>query len=491
MRSARAGPCRRHFAMAAPLFSGRSALGDAIASWLRPWRQAMPLSLLLLGAMFGPEAVSSQNTDFHVLPFRDPGQCERMQCLSVSTETCREHLPGFYLREKGCQDGQICTNCQYGERTDCRCENPPYAVEATYGQECNLGKICGQGQGICFRPCGTYLHTTLCPSTHCHWNTQSGLCESTQDGVDLMRWTLTEVGTVATQAAQIVDSTPAGAFPIGFATFRASTVGYRIHGVLLENITEPESMFLKLDTNRDGYLQPAEYSLLPTILGQLNTVVEEQQAAEQAAEAARRLSAGGLVTPEICNAQQMFYCSFDVSCKADCTACGWKTATDRAFATCVIPSPPTCFADGGKVYCPSDELCHPSGDCSRCWDRPIVDHSQHLCLSLWWDPVPSQQWANWVCRFRNKVGMPCRHDQDCIHGMKRCLLGTCQPLQPYNPNQTCSTDLDCPHLNYYCPADPTGGENQYWVNYCRRQREEGLTCTQHNECLPDLRCNIA
>jgi hypothetical protein len=304
-----------------------------------------------------------------------------------------------------------------------------------------------------------------------------------------MRWTLTEVGTVATQAAQIVDSTPAGAFPIGFATFRASTVGYRIHGVLLENITEPESMFLKLDTNRDGYLQPAEYSHLPTILGQLNTVVEEQQAAEQAAEAARRLSAGGLVTPEICNAQQMFYCSFDVSCKADCTACGWKTATDRAFATCVIPSPPTCFADGEKVYCPSDELCHPSGDCSRCWDRPIVDHSQHLCLSLWWDPVPSQQWANWVCRFRNKVGMPCRHDQDCIHGMKRCLLGTCQPLQPYNPNQTCSTDLDCPHLNYYCPADPTGGNNTYWVSYCRRQLEEGLTCTEHKECLPDLRCN--
>lgn len=484
----------------APFFAGASA-GDATVPPQRPQRQALPGVLLFLGVLLRPEPAFSQHTDFHNLPFRDPRQCERMQCLSVSSSTCREHDPGFYLKEKGCTGGQICTNCIYGNTTECQCENPPYAVEATYGQECNLGKVCAPGAGLCFRPCHTYLHSTLCPTTieeHCYWDKQHGECVPKKAEITLMRWVDTAIGTIQAQADELVQSMPGEAYPLDFDTLRASTVGYRIQGVLLENITEPESLFLKLDSNRDGHLSAHEYSALPAILAQLDNVVsaqqQHQQEEEQAQEAAtqanqRRLQS--VVTPEICNAQQQFYCSFDVACKSDCNSCGWKTATDRAFATCVIPSPPTCYADGGKVYCESDQLCHAPADCNKCFDRPIVDHSQHKCMALWWDPDPSPQWANWVCRHRNKVGMPCQHDQDCIYGMRRCLGGECQPLQPYNPNQTCSTDLDCPHLNYYCPSDPTGGENQYWINYCRRQREEGITCLEDRECLPDLRCNLA
>lgn len=33
----------------------------------------------------------------------------------------------------------------------------------------------------------------------------------------------------------------------------------------------------------------------------------------------------------------------------------------------------------------------------------------------------------------------------------------------YNANQTCESDFDCPHLGFYCPSDPTGGQNPYWV----------------------------
>merc|ERR1712176_1599075 len=94
-----------------------------------------------------------------------------------------------------------------------------------------------------------------------------------------------------------------------------------------------------------------------------------------------RLLQENVITPELCNSQRprQFYCSFDNSCKLDCRDCGWKSATDTAFSSCVRPTPLSCFADGEKVYCSSDELCHSPADCSSCVDRPIVDHSLHMC----------------------------------------------------------------------------------------------------------------
>lgn len=190
-----------------------------------------------------------------------------------------------------------------------------------------------------------------------------------------------------------------------------------------------------------------------------------------------------------------YFCSFDSSCKDDCKECGWKSATDSAFSQCVRPTALTCYADGRQAFCATDQSCHPPGDCSRCVDRPVVDFAQHLCLAVWWLPDPSPQWTNWVCRDRNKVGMPCRADQDCIFGMKRCLeeggQTKCQPLQPYNQNLTCETDFDCPHWGYYCPADPTGGENIYWVQYCRTQKAKDETCKEDRQCVPDTLCNTA
>lgn len=469
---------------------------------------------------------ASQSQYFEVLEYRDPTQCERMQCMSVRSEYCREHSEGFYLREKGCRDGKICTDCEYGNFTHptmCRCENPPFTIPVMYGQECNAGQVCMPGEGICFRPCDTYLHITLCEDApHCRWNTSSYSCERKPPTVAAVMWVDMEPGNALAQGKQIYDSMSGDHFPVGFEDFKFSAKGYMIGGKLLEDIIQLESMFLQLDENNDGLLTAYEFAKLAGVLDQLEQTVAAQEAKAAStrrlvnhsdASMARTDPANNgtsttsiavsvtsaptppavAVRPEACGAMfpRQYYCSFDQSCKADCQECGWKSATDTAFSMCVRPTPSACHADGNKEFCPSDQTCHPDGDCSQCVDRPIVDHSQHICLGLWWLPEPPIQWSYWVCRDRNKVGMPCRHDQDCIYGLKRCLGGKCQPLQPYNMNHTCESDFDCPHLGYYCPADPTGGEDIYWVQYCRVQKQENEVCKEDRQCQPNMRCNTA
>jgi len=487
------------------------------------------LAAVILAASLGLS--SAQTQYFEVLEYRDPTQCERMQCQSVRSPYCREHLKGFYLKEKGCPVGQICTACEYGNTTHstkCRCENPPFSIPVLYGQECGMGQVCTEG--ICFRPCDTYLHITLCETTqHCRWNTTTYTCDSKPPPAPLVEWAMIPKGNPVSQAQQIIGMMGAALFPQGFEDFQKSAHGYVLQGILLQDLIQLESMFLQLDENNDGLLQASEYANLPNALVALNTAALSQLSASSGS---RRLANGSferfleeftgerklqgstttqettttsttltpapapaamVVRPEACGAMVpgKFFCTFDQSCKADCKECGWKSATDSAFSMCVRPTALTCHADGGKEFCATDQSCHPNGDCSSCVDRPIVDHASHMCLAVWWKPEPSPQWTNWVCRDRNKVGMPCRNDQDCIHGLKRCLGGTCQPLQPYNQNLTCEVDYDCPHLGYYCPADPTGGENIYWVQYCRRQKQKDETCQEDRQCYPDTLCNTA
>lgn len=518
------------------------------AHWRCRHRLAPRIVAVALVSCFGRAAAQSQY--FEVLKYRDPTQCERMQCQSVRSEYCREHQPGFSLREKGCPEGQICTNCVYGNTsypTQCRCENPPFSQPVLYGQECNMGQVCTEGQGICYRPCDTFLHITFCEdSLHCRWNTTTYTCESKPEPADLVEWSLLPSGTPYGQGMEIVSMMSPSLLPQGFDDFSASAKGYMIQGMLLSDLIQMESMFLQLDQNNNGLLDAAEYARLPSTLAALEAAAIAQQGSTPTS-GARRLSSEDMVSairefegqdernlaaheasetstttttasaaftaeatttttvfiptpepavvvrPEACGAMWpvKFYCSFDQSCKSDCKECGWKSATDSAFSMCVRPSANTCHADGSQEFCPTDQACHPNGDCSECVDRPIVDHASHLCLAIWWKREPSDQWTNWVCRDRNKVGMPCRNDQDCIYGLRRCLGGKCQPLQPYNQNLTCADDVDCPHIGHYCPEDPTGGENIYWVQYCRRQKEKDETCKEDRQCVPDTLCNVA
>jgi len=448
----------------------------------------------------------------------------------------------------------ICTQCEYGNTTHattCKCENPPFSTPVLYGQECNLGQVCTQG--ICYRPCDTYLHITLCEDTlHCRWNTTTYTCEMKPPAASLVEWASIPAGNPYSQGMQILSMMGAALFPQNFDDFQTSAHGYTLRGILLQDLIQLESMFLQLDENNDGMLQATEYAKLPGALTQLDAAAVAQSSA---LAGQRRLANGSFahvlgttprledgaivrnlaahdgtttsmvqesgttyvnggstttsttvttttpapapaavaVRPEACGAMVpgKYYCSFDQSCKSDCKECGWKSATDTAFSMCVRPTAMTCHADGSQEFCPTDQSCHPNGDCSKCVDRPIVDHASHVCLAVWWKFEPSAQWTNWVCRDRNKVGMPCRNDQDCIYGLKRCLGGECQPLQPYNQNLTCELDVDCPHLGYYCPEDPTGGENVYWVQYCRRQKSDGNTCKSDRQCAPDTLCNTA
>jgi len=454
---------------------------------------------------------AAQTQYFETLAKKGPSQCTRAQCLNVNTDYCREHRIGIYLKEKGCRDDKICTNCVFGNGTAptiCECENPPYSVPAKYNEPCTMGVSCMEGEGVCYRPCATYLHLTTCDADYCEWDTLLLTCVPRIPSMPTVYWTDTTAGaSAAEQGAEVVANTePASAyFPMSFAAFRKSATGYRIQDKLVENITVPEHLFLQLDEDVDGELTSEEFQNLPKILAALDAAVDQLRNMEVlAAEAAaleamsRRLQnsdARTQVSPEICNAMspRQYYCSFDVSCKRDCRECGWKSATDKAFSTCVPPSPQVCYADNLQVFCASDQRCHPPGDCTNCVDRTVVDHMQHACLALWWDPEPLPSWTNWVCRHRNKVGMPCLSDQDCIHGMRRCLVtggeAQCMPFQPYNANQTCVDDYDCPHLGFYCPSDPTGGQNPYWVQYCRAQRDEGMTCSEDRECKPEMRCN--
>merc|ERR1719472_556802 len=66
---------------------------------------------------------------------------------------------------------------------------------------------------------------------------------------------------------------------------------------------------------------------------------------------------------------------------------------------------------------------------------------------------------------------------------------TCMSMQPYNPEHTCETDLDCPHVGYYCPSDPTFGEDPYFIKFCRKQFAAGQKCDEDRECEPGTVCN--
>ena len=94
----------------------------------------------------------------------------------------------------------------------------------------------------------------------------------------------------------------------------------------------------------------------------------------------------------------------------------------------------------------------------------------------------------------HQVGRSCTYDQDCIYGMKKCLTvngnSECVPLQPGNEKHLCDSHYDCPHLNYFCPPDPTGNDKG-WFQYCRRQLEEGRKCNSDIECQSDMKCNEA
>ncbi len=149
------------------------------------------------------------------MPYRDPQQCERMECLDADADLCLDHLKGFYLKERGCEDSDsggkmVCTDCTYGhantltaptdemkkynehpnilanQYTSCKCEKTLFQRVANYNDRCDSKRACSVGE--CFRPCTLYLHVSTCPNGRCMWNTTTDACQDAPDGGSTMFW---------------------------------------------------------------------------------------------------------------------------------------------------------------------------------------------------------------------------------------------------------------------------------------------------------------
>jgi len=501
-----------------------------------------------------PGGLTSDNS-FTTMPYRHPEQCERKACIGNTEVNCKEHLPGFYLRERGCAvagDGgtQICTSCTYaqqlGDPTICQCEKVPFSTIVQYNEPCDSSRTCHSGE--CFRPCEFFLHVSTCPLERCMWNTTALGCVDVPSSLVYTEWASLVASTEATQGKRgpmILAGVSDSIFPLDFHKFPLMVSTYRIQGKAITNLITLVALFQRFDTNYDGYITAEEFEKqLTKTLEELEneaTLLEKQQAVAQmqALENARRLlpaTAEGLpeqhplhaldrnlrnygynrttgnaralqVVGNVASHQKQalsaedcvletppkYFCSTLVICVDDCAVCGWKSATDREFFLCVAPSPESCL-ESGTQFCGADGRCHAS--CADCVGRPILDYSQNACLSAWWYTEPSYDTSTWICRHRRKVGRSCVHDQDCIYGLHKCLSakttdGTkrqCMPLRPYEETHICKSHYDCPHVDYYCPDDPTGND-PFWIKYCRMQLGEGRKCKSDYECRADMLCN--
>ncbi|KAF4676399.1 hypothetical protein FOL47_006313 [Perkinsus chesapeaki] len=498
--------------------------------------------------------------------------------LLHKAEHCREHMPSVYVKERACSAStgsgipEGCTKCTGSDPTLCTCEPPPYTIEVGYGEKCGFSNVCGAGQGICYRPCDTYLHPTLCPNARCIWNTTEQACMAAPPSKYLPKWSAVapfnplnpkselvrgetivqlygELEQVAAHSeADAVNGTNDEAlpmpriFPMTYRELEEASDGYRIQGVhILSRVADMSNLYLVLDQNTDGRLTQTEFSgkSLPTQLHRIQLQVAPETIVDEASVTVpgRRLQAifGGFnlsvcrnltddIQPavaeacaspdlqgEICHEDGgKEFCPLDQSCKpdGDCSECGWKTAVDHVEHKCVQPNPTNCKGDMGKNYCPLDSTCHPANSCGNCTGYTAIDRVQGLCIAAWWDDAPptlppgsdgdTEGPATWVCRYRRKVGMSCRTDMDCIYGQRRCVSGSCSPLAFIEDGSStgtqdsvplCTIDLDCGHVGFYCPDDPTNGEDPYWRKSCRRQKGVGEDCDADRECFPDLRCD--
>ncbi|KAF4695006.1 hypothetical protein FOZ60_006129 [Perkinsus olseni] len=467
-----------------------------------------------------------------------PNQCQRSSCLSQKSEFCREHLPSVYLRERSCPSPAStaeatkmgCTKCSGVNPTVCTCETPPFTVEVGYGEKCGFSNVCGAGQGICYRPCNTYLHSTLCPEPRCSWNPSDQVCQIAPAPKQVPKWT---------DIAPFNPALPKSELARGEAVVQ-------MYGQLEMVASESEAELASInDTEHEvaksmrmgGMCLPAQLHRAQLLVAPATVVQDEAVLGRRRLQTlfsglnlsvCRNLSddvqpaiADACASPdlqgEICHEDGgKEFCALDQTCKpdGDCSECGWKTAVDHAEHKCVQPNPTNCKRDLGKNYCPLDSACHSANSCQNCTGYTAIDRVQGLCVAAWWDdtpptPAPGSDGdlegpPTWVCRDRRKVGMACRTDMDCIYGRRRCVENLCQPLPHIEATASsgtaaaaaaqediplCAIDLDCGHVGFYCPDDPADGEDPYWRKSCRRQKTEGEDCEADRECSPDFKCN--
>ncbi|CAD7925918.1 unnamed protein product, partial [Amoebophrya sp. A120] len=229
------------------------------------------------------------DNSFTTMAYRHPEQCERKECIANSEPNCKEHLPGFYLKERGCADHadggkRICTDCQYsaalGQPTICQCEKTPYSTKVQYNEPCDSSRVCLAGE--CFRPCEFFLHVSTCPEERCMWNTTALNCVDIPASLVYTEWASLVLGSEATEGVRgpiILAGVSKTIFPLNFEKFNQMSSTYRIMGNPITQYITMVEFFQRFDLNYDGFLTAHEFEHQLT-----KTLVELEAAAELQAE---------------------------------------------------------------------------------------------------------------------------------------------------------------------------------------------------------------
>ena len=455
---------------------------------------------------------------FKNMEFIRPNECEYNECLPDSSPYCSVHLPGVYNLQRGCPTGEYCSSCSAPLNKSmpilCTCEPPPFLRVVGYGEACDSSTTCSVGE--CYRSCDTYLHYSLCPANRCMWNLTTSLCvdfiePSLPPIWELVAASFPVLDSEVTRAEMIVNSTGSDVFPMSFSDFTRASDGYRIQGTtLLVDFMPISTLFLFIDVNTDGLISISEFSALPAIfetlqyrrrLQESESLVESIHSKSIIAKknspktslptlspmttppGLSLMSAASSASGSLCFASgSKVYCPLDRLCHISCSDCGWMSALDSTNHKCVPPTPSNCLNDDSQAFCGIGTVGVCVRDCATCVNQTALDSGQGICIAPWWGQASSDPG---ICRFRRKVGQACLQDMDCIHGAKRCLNGVCAPV-----NGPCETDLDCHHLGFYCPDDPSKGADPFFQKICRPQKSDGQTCSSDSECDPFSRCNF-
>lgn len=427
---------------------------------------------------------------------------------------CSRSIPGLYrYLGPACSAGFSCTACSESPLSgeiECVCEKLPFRTVSQYGQACGLSSDCSIGS--CFRPCSTYLFSPDCPVDRCAWslNPTGGTCTDFVRVAPLPVWTEVVAGlppneTMRGQAIVKACEENNLMFPITYSALSRASANYMVQNqASLQSLLPLDIFFMLLDADLSGQISKAEFSALPTVLASIAPSRVEEFAFRRLADSTQLLpaltgsdialclnltsdSAPSLVAacadPNlqglICNADEgKFYCHLTGTCLARCSeGCSWLNAVNSTSFRC---TPASIFTCKNNFFCPSLSSC--VSDCSTCsGGLQHPDTLGRVCRSLWWGSLPPE--TGWVCGFRKSAGQACQGDMDCVYGSRICS-DVCLPA-----SSTCSVDRDC-GIGQYCPNDPTGGEDPFYVKNCKPQGKEGDFCQVDGDCGGEFRCNL-
>ena len=428
--------------------------------------------------------------------------CERNLCDATAV-FCSEQLAGVYrYLGPSCSSGATCTDCARLESgvVQCRCEKVPFTFDAFHGQPCGLNYNCVDGTD-CFRPCDAYLFKSQCPPDRCSWSVDLGVCQDYVPKPPLPLWSRIEPGSsnLTKLSESIVNA--CDVFPIDFSDLELAIAGFGFNDELLTKRVSADTLFGLLDVDMDRALSSDEFKagltpvldqifspnkslpqmrrLVPALTGsdvdQCLDLTSDSSAALVAACASPDLQG------DICAADGgKFFCALDNSCIEDCfSSCGWLNTPDPSTSRCIPPSLNACRTNG-LFFCSSTPSC--VGSCnSGCPNLSAEDKTASMCRSVWWTDQPT----DWVCAFRKSADQSCVSDIDCVFGQRACDAnkGICVPSA-----ETCGSDRDC-GIGFYCPSDPTAGQDPFFQQTCKPQQTEGGDCIKDSDCLGLFRCS--